>query len=462
MALTPPGATRARPAGVRDDLGHVSPAWRAADGPGRPVCARMSAADLTRPAATPRTGVWPAFSGPGDRSGRFTGPGTEPLRILLVEDDAGDAFLVGELLAEAGTPADLRVVESLAEALPQLSEVDCVLLDLGLPDASGLEGLRQLLRTDSRVAVCVLTGLADEPLGIAALAEGAQDYLVKGKVDGVLLTRALRYAVERRRAEDNTRRLREAELSAAESARLERGLLPQPLIQRVPGIEVHTFYRPGRKGVLGGDFYDVIQTAPRRLSMLVGDVSGHGVEEAALGVELRAAWRALTLAGVPDDALLAALERVLITERRSEEIFATLAALDVGLDGGAHATVRLCGHPPPLVVTGDSVRTFTGEPQIMLGILPGSEYRPAHLDLPDGDWALLVYTDGLIEGRIDDGEDGRLGVDGLTELVRGYRRRGLPLDALPDWLVGQAEERNGGALADDVAMLLLTKAAEVV
>jgi serine phosphatase RsbU (regulator of sigma subunit) len=195
--------------------------------------------------------------------------------------------------------------------------------------------------------------------------------------------------------------------------------------------------------------------------MLIGDVSGHGVDEAALGVELRAAWRALTLAGVPDDALLAALERVLITERRSEEIFATLAAVDVELGSGSHATVRLCGHPPPLVVVGDSVRLFAGEPQIMLGVLPGSEYRPAHLDLPAGDWALLLYTDGLIEGRIDDDEDGRLGVDGLVELVSGYRRRGQPLGALPDWLVGQAEERNGGALADDVAMLLLTKVAGV-
>jgi serine phosphatase RsbU (regulator of sigma subunit) len=353
------------------------------------------------------------------------------------------------------------VVETLSEALPHLSEVDCVLLDLGLPDATGLAGLRQLLRADSRVAVCVLTGLADEPLGIAALAEGAQDYLVKGKVDGVLLTRAVRYAVERRRAEENARRLREVELSAAESARLERGLLPQPLIQQTPGVQVHTFYRPGRKGVLGGDFYDVIQTAPDRLSLLVGDVSGHGVEEAALGVELRAAWRALTLAGVPDTTLLTALERVLITERRAEEIFATLATLDVRLDGAVRGTVRLCGHPPPLVMVGDSVRPVEGEPQLMLGVLPGIQYPPLQFTLPDRGWAVLLYTDGLIEGRVDDPdeEDARLGVDGLIELVRGYRRRGAPMSELADWLVGQAEERNGGALADDVAMLVLTDAA---
>ena len=86
-------------------------------------------------------------------------------------------------------------------------------------------------------AVCVLTGRQDEHLGVVAVAEGAQDYLVKGQVDGVLLTRALRYAVERKRADENARRLREVELRQAESARLERGLLPQPLMDtdRVAG-----------------------------------------------------------------------------------------------------------------------------------------------------------------------------------------------------------------------------------
>jgi serine phosphatase RsbU (regulator of sigma subunit) len=411
--------------------------------------------------SVPPTSVWPVSGGRQDRIPLPAGPGADPLRILLVEDDAGDAFLVGELLAEAGTRADLRVVETLGEALPRLSEVDCVLLDLGLPDATGLSGLRDLLRADPRVAVCVLTGIADEPLGIAALAEGAQDYLVKGKVDGVLLTRAVRYAVERRRADENARRLREVELRAAESARLERGLLPQPLIQQTPAVGVHTFYRPGGKGVLGGDFYDVIQTAPHRLSLLVGDVSGHGVEEAALGVELRAAWRALTLAGVPDDRLLTALERVLMTERRAEEIFATLATLDVRLDGAVGGAVRLCGHPAPLLMVGDEVRTIGGEPQLMLGVLPGTRYPPAEFTLPARDWAVLLYTDGLIDGRVDDPDepDARLGVDGLVELVRGYRRRRAPLAELADWLVGQAEERNGGALADDVAMLVLTDAA---
>ncbi len=377
--------------------------------------------------------------------------GGQRLRVLLVEDDPGDAFLVGELLDEAEAPVILRTVPTMADALADLDRVDCVLLDLGLPDANGLDGLRRLLRVEAGVAVCVLTGIADEHLGMAAVAEGAQDYLVKGRVDGILLSRAIRYAVERRRADDNMRRLREAELRHAESRRLERGLLPQPLIE--PGTAgLATFYRPGRqRALLGADFYDAVQTGPGRLGLLVGDVCGHGVEEAALGVALRVAWRALTLARVPDDDLLSALERVLIAERRSEEIFATVAALTVDLTAG-EATVRLCGHPPPLVIAGDQVRPVPGRSGVLLGVFPGTASQPSRVPLPDG-WAILIYTDGLIEGRV---ADGRLGVAGLTRLVAEHRRTGAPLGELPAWLVAQAEERNGDPLPDDVAMLLLT------
>ena len=77
----------------------------------------------------------------------------------------------------------------------------------------------------------VLTGLADEHRGTEAVAVGAQDYLVKGSIDGQLLTRAIRYAVERKRADESVRRLYASEARAAENARLERGLLPQPLVR---------------------------------------------------------------------------------------------------------------------------------------------------------------------------------------------------------------------------------------
>jgi len=388
------------------------------------------------------------------RTGSSMGLG-DRLRVLLVEDDQGDAFLVSELLAEANAAVELVVATSLSEAQPWMPEVDCVLLDLGLPDAQGLDGLRRVLTMAGGAAVCVLTGRQDEHLGVDAVAEGAQDYLVKGQVDGVLLTRALRYAVERKRADENSLRLREAEVRQEESARLERGLLPQPLLKDIKEVSIHTFYRPGRsRGLIGGDFYDVVQTARGHVQLIVGDVCGHGVDEAALGVELRVAWRALVLAGVPDDEILPALEQVLMSERRLPEIFTTVASVKLDLDAN-RAAVRLAGHPQPLLLAGGKVAPVPAPTGLLLGVSP----RQSHafdVRFETEDWSLLMYTDGLIEGHVGVGSE-RLEVSGLCELLSRPPATGVPLAALPAWLVGRAEELNGGALADDVAMLLIRR-----
>lgn len=378
----------------------------------------------------------------------------ERLRVLLVEDDEGDAFLVRELLAEAGASFDLQVATSLREARPMLQGIQCVLLDLGLPDAEGIDGLRKLLAVAQGAAVVVLTGRSDEHLGVAAVAEGAQDYLVKGQVDGVLLARALRYSVERKRADENTQRLREAELRQAESARLERGLLPQPLM-RTTEVSVHTFYRSGRAmGLLGGDFFDVVQVGDDTLHVIVGDVCGHSVDEAALGVELRVAWRALILAGVPDDRVLASLEQVLMTERRAREVFATVAMVSLDLRGN-RATVRLAGHPPPVILSGGRSVPVSARTGIVLGVRP-TPTPATDVEFSGDDWSLLMYTDGLIEGHTGNGNE-RLDVEGLCGLLTEPAAREVPLAALPAWLVGQAEQGNGGPLADDVAMLLISR-----
>ncbi|GGJ98061.1 hypothetical protein GCM10010123_30160 [Pilimelia anulata] len=372
------------------------------------------------------------------------------LSVLLIEDDASDAFLVRELLDEVDAPIALGVAASIAEARSRLDAVDCVLLDLGLPDAHGLAGLRAVLDLAHHAAVCVLTGLHDEHLGEAALAEGAQDYLVKGQVDGVLLSRAVRYAVERKRADENARRLHEADLRQAESARLERGLLPQPLMESAR-LDVRSFYRSGRqRGLIGGDFFDVVQTAPDRVHLMVGDVCGHSVEEAALGVELRVAWRALTLAGVPEEAVLPAVEQVLMSERRAPEIFATAATVVLDLAAG-RATVRLAGHPPPLLLDPAGATPLPAPSGRLLGVVPRRP-DPYTVDLP-ARWSLLLYTDGLIEGRSGVGEE-RLDLPGLCGLLAEAERTAVRGPALPGWLVGRAEAANGGPLADDVAILL--------
>jgi serine phosphatase RsbU (regulator of sigma subunit) len=378
----------------------------------------------------------------------------ERLRVLLVEDDEGDAFLVRELLTEADARFDLAVATTLREAMTMTRGIHCVLLDLGLPDAEGIDGLRTLLGAAGSAAVCVLTGRSDEHLGVAAVAEGAQDYLVKGQVDGVLLTRALRYAVERKRADENTQRLREAELRQAESARLERGLLPQPLMQ-TDAVAVHTFYRSGRAmGLLGGDFFDVVQVGDDRLNVIVGDVCGHGVDEAALGVELRVAWRALVLAGVPEERVLSSLEQVLMSERRAREVFATVASVVLDLPAN-RARVRLAGHPPPVLLAGGRAVPVDARPGIVLGVRP-KPTPTVELELPGDDWSLLMYTDGLIEGHTGKGTE-RLDVSGLCAVLDEPAAATVPLAALPAWLVGRADQANGGPLTDDVAMLLISR-----
>jgi serine phosphatase RsbU (regulator of sigma subunit) len=395
--------------------------------------------------------------------------GSDRLRVLLIEDDPGDALLVQELLLEARAPVELYVAPTMAAARALLRGTQCVLLDLGLPDATGLDALRQVLREASGVAVCVLTGLEDEHLGIAAVGEGAQDYLVKGHVDGVLLGRAVRYAVERKRADENVRRLSELALRQAESARLERGLLPPPLVSSA-AVNVVSFYRPGRhRALLGGDFYDAVQTAPDRLHLLIGDVCGHGVDEAPVGVTLRVAWRALVLAGVPDDAVLPSLEQVLISERHSEELFATVAMVTVDLAANG-LEIRLAGHPPPLLISDHVVRPCEVDPGLVLGVLPGMPRPATRLALDAPNWTLLMYTDGLIEGHAEpapagdshDGDDAgddmnrdRLGVEGLCQLLGRPERAAIPPTELPGWLFNQAVAHNGGPLADDVAVLLL-------
>ena len=348
-------------------------------------------------------------------------PAAAPMDVLLVEDDDADALLVEDLLAISGAPFTLHRALTLTAAAEMAPiGIDCVLLDLALPDAEGLEALHHLRRDEDAPAIIVLTGLDDERRGAEAVANGAQDYLVKGQVDGGLLARSIRYAVERRRAEQIQQQLQAARLIAAENARLERGLLAAPLVdETVIGLATH--YQPGRRrALLGGDFYDAVQRPDGSVQAVIADVCGHGPDEAALGVCLRVAWRTLVLADTPPDRLLATLEEILEHERHEQSVFTTLCMATVD-PAGRSVELRVAGHPPPLVLVGDQVTPVeVVRPGPPLGVIDDARWEPMRVELPPG-WALLLYTDGLVEGRRG---DGRLGEEGLSELVSTARRAG--------------------------------------
>ncbi|MGV9896913.1 PP2C family protein-serine/threonine phosphatase, partial [Streptomyces tendae] len=265
------------------------------------------------------------------------------LTVLLIEDDPAGSPIVPDLLDQAGKPIRVRTARNLTEAGRLLTDdVHCILLDLALStpahgtgdaeDHDELAVLRHVLELAPRHAVLALTSSSDAERGAEAVAVGAQDYLFRDELDGRLLSRAIRYAVERKRSDSAERRLAEGRLRAQENRRLERGLLPTPLLAGSP-LRFAARYRPGRsRALLGGDFYDVVRTPDGTVHAMIGDVCGHGPDEAALGVELRIAWRALTLAGLCGDELLGTLQQVLEHERSDDEIFATLCAVDISPD----------------------------------------------------------------------------------------------------------------------------------
>ncbi|MFI0353438.1 PP2C family protein-serine/threonine phosphatase [Actinomadura sp. 9N407] len=387
--------------------------------------------------------------------------------LLLIGDDPGDVFLVEKMLADSGLEIRMTVAESLAAARRSVTRrTQCIIVDLSAPDDHDpVERLREVLAISQNAAVVVLTGFHDTRLGVRAVAAGAEDYLVKQEVDGPLLARAIRYSIERKRAEETERRLVEARILGRENARLERGLLPVPLIDD-PGLRHHTRYRPGRRrALLGGDFYDTVQTEGGTVHLMIGDVCGHGPDEAALGVQLRMAWRTLVLAGHTGEQLLGTLDTVLGHERRSEEIFTTLCMITIA-PSLRTARMHLAGHPAPLLFRenrGDGGDGGTSEVTALpeyahgpaLGLVPGAEWPTTEIDLGES-WSLMLYTDGLIEGRTGQGP-ARLGTEGLVGLARKARHRGATGRGLIDTLVGEVEELNGDALTDDLAVLLLSR-----
>jgi PAS domain S-box-containing protein len=128
----------------------------------------------------------------------------KPIRVLLLEDNPGDARLLREYLHETDlVQVELDHVERLKTCLEHLArgKPDVILLDLGLPDSQGLETFTQVYAQAPEVPIVVLTGLNDTGQAVEAVRDGAQDYLVKGDVSGGLLVRAIRYAIERKQAE---------------------------------------------------------------------------------------------------------------------------------------------------------------------------------------------------------------------------------------------------------------------
>ena len=371
--------------------------------------------------------------------------------ILIVEDDAGDAFLAQEYIRDQSDDSVRTThASSLREALEVVSgSTSCVLLDLNLPDAEGMAALEAILDVAPSVPVVVLTGQQGRVAGVAALNAGAQDYLEKNELSSSTLWRSIRFAVERRQSAERDLVLLEAALRRDENSRLTRGLLPTPQL-RSGDLAWASKYAPASdQTLLGGDFIDAVELTDGSVRVVIGDVSGHGPEEAALGAALRIGWRALVLAGADQRNTLAHLDELFIAERNSSTLFTSLC--DLHIDRSRSSVMVLsAGHEPPLLIgaSGTSQLAIDPGPVIGLGLGVGT---PQVIALP-ARWCLLLFTDGVFEGRCRTG--GRLGVPGFIEIAAAHLVPRPDHHALTE-VLDHVEREHGGALPDDVAMFLL-------
>lgn len=392
--------------------------------------------------------------------------------ILLVEDNPADARLIHELLRDddSGIATRLHHVGSLGDGLRQLRTLnpDIVLLDLTLPDSRGFATFRTAHARAPAIPFIVLTHLDDAEHALKTVHEGAQDYLVKGDVDSRLLMRAIRYAIERKKVEEQLEqyaeelRAKNAQLTddLAMAREVQQALLPAGYPSFPRGVEAASSalrfchrYRPS--AVLGGDFFHVDAVSSNQAGVFICDVMGHGIRAALVTAIVRGLLEKHRSAARNPSELMAAINGSLTSVFRQTDqlIFASAFYFLINAETG---DMNWCnaGHPLPVLV-----RPGEGSARLMpvrgathgpgLGLFAQSVYTTYSLKVAPGD-VIVLYTDGLTEAADDAGE--QFGVSRLLQAL--IPNVGAPCDTLLDMILSSAEAFTGRtAFEDDVCLV---------
>lgn len=392
-------------------------------------------------------------------------------KVLLIEDNPGDSRLIQLMLLEAGAELfELEQVDRLSAGLDRLSAggIGVVLSDLSLPDSHGLNTFARLHASAPEVPIIVLSGLNDTTLAVQAVHEGAQDYLIKGQVDGQLLVRAMRYAIERKRmalqlahyAEElrSKNALLEADFSMARE--IQEIFLPHqyPTFPHSVAPEesaLKFFHRYLPAAAVGGDFFDIFAITDTTAGVFICDVMGHGMRAALVTAIMRGLVEELMPVAADAGKFLTEINRSLHTIlRRTQEPFMATAFYVVADVAAGELRFANAGHPSPFLIRRKSdianpLKFFDARHGPALGLFDKSNYPNCHVALELND-LLLLFTDGLYE--VDNQESEEYGQERLLEAVR--RRCQLPVEQLYDELL--KDVRNFSAVQefdDDVCVV---------
>lgn len=305
------------------------------------------------------------------------------------------------------------------------SALDTWLTRAGRPSTGAIVDLGEI--GGRRRAFLVLRAAGEEPVDVEGL-----DFLRRVCVD-------VRQAVE-----EGERRVHDTRIAQA----LQSGMKNE--LQHVEGITAHGLYSSATEAALvGGDFYDLVRLPNRRACVILGDVSGKGVEAASVSAAVRTALGAYAWEGQPPARMVRLLNDFLLGFSRLE----TFATLFVGVIDLAHATLTYCsaGHPPAIFLRRDPHEMFTLDEQSgVVGAFRGMSYHDGRVRLREGD-RLLLYTDGVTEARNPLGAF--FGEQGLRDAV--MEEAAGDYEHMLDRLLARLDAFTERSLDDDVAMVTL-------
>lgn len=368
----------------------------------------------------------------------------EAITILLVEDSQ-TARVIAQSWLEAGLASDFGLItrKSLHEAVEVLNEqpVDVVILDLNLPDSRGLATFRKILPSTAEVPVVILSGEAEQAIALAAVREGAQDYIVKtGSAGTHHLARSVQFAIERVRRQRAEATLLATQQQLSIAREIQRQLFP-PTEGRFDGVQVIGRCDPADEA--GGDYYDYFSFSDGSMAVVLGDVSGHGIGPAMVMVETRAVLHTLARTEMDAGHILTLLNEAIANDIRGNS-FVTLffGRLDPRRRSLQYASA---GHPGFLLHQEESSFETLQSENLPLGISADEQFATLYADLSDGD-TVFLFTDGLSESTRDGehllGDErvlqtaaaasrtggGRAMIDAVFQLAKSHSQPGLQSD----------------------------------
>ena len=381
-----------------------------------------------------------------------SGPKGRRVKALLIEDNPGDARLIQLMISEAGGDYfDVEQVQRLEEGLSRLAEggFGVVLCDLSLPDSHGLQTFARLHAQAFQVPIIVLSGLNDTTVAVDAVHQGAQDFLIKGQVDGQLLVRAMRYAIERKRMSEQLGHY--AEELRSKNAQLEADFNMAREIQQVflpdqyptfphwaapeqSALRFSHRYLPA--AAVGGDFFNIFPITDTTAGIFTCDVMGHGMRAALVTAIMRGLLEELMPVAADPGKFLTEINRSLhaILRRTREPFLATAFYVIVDIATG-ELRFASAGHPSPFLIRGkarevEPLKFCDPRHGPALGLFDRAVFPTCRCPVSPND-VLLLFTDGLYEAVNPKQEE--YGMERLLNTVR--QRAAMSVERLFDELL---------------------------